>query len=91
MARSSHLKSAESSGYGYDDDHYYPSYSYYEECCPPVVDNLTYIALLSFLALATWLLHQQIQMSNLMMARRKKRQLSQFLFEGKLQTLLSDP
>ena len=78
------------SGYGYyEEPAYYPHYSsYYEECCHPVVANLTYIALLSFLALATWLLNQLIEMSMLMMVRRRKRQLSEIILEGKL---LSDP
>ena len=70
---------------GYSDYHepYHPdSYYYFEKCCPLVVEPLTYIALLSFIALAVYLLNEQIQMSMLMMAR-KKRQLNWFLI-GKI-------
>ena len=45
----------------------------YGDCCPAVVDPLTYIAFLSFLAAAVYLLNEQIQMSNLMMTKRRKK------------------
>ena len=50
------------------------------ECCPLVVDPLTLFALLSFIGAAVYLLNEQIAMSNLMMAKRKRRNL---LLEGK--------
>ena len=59
------------------------SYSsgYGGDCCPPVVDPLTYIALLSFLAAAIYFLQQQIEMSMLMMpGKRRKRS---FILEGR--------
>ena len=43
----------------------------YEECCPLVVDPLTFAALLSFLAAATYLLQTVIAMT-IMMARRRR-------------------
>ena len=45
----------------------------YGNCCPAVVDPLTYLAFLSFLAAAVYLLNEQIQMSMLMMAKRRKK------------------
>merc|ERR1711860_380679 len=64
------------SGYGHGDD-----YGHYEtiHCCPLTIDPYTWAALLSFIALATWLLNETIQMSMLMMARkRRKRTLMSF-------------
>ena len=64
------------SGYGHGDD-----YGHYEtiHCCPLTIDPYTWTALLSFIALATWLLNETIQMSMLMMARkRRKRTLMSF-------------
>ena len=42
------------------------------ECCPLVVDPLTYLALLAFLAAAVYLLNELIAMSMLMMVRKKR-------------------
>ncbi len=73
------LLSSSSSGYGYyDHNDYYPEtyhggYYYYDQCCPLVVDPLVYIALLSGIGLATYLLRELIPNSALMMARRRKR------------------
>ena len=50
-------------------------YDYYEmECCPLVVDPLIVLALISFIALATYLLQTVIDMS--MLGKRKKRSFS---------------
>ena len=72
-----------SSGYGHSSSGYGHSGSYssgYDDCCPPVVDPLTYIALLSFLAAAVYLLNEQIAMSNLMV--RRKREVKNVFIEG---------
>ena len=53
----------------------------HSDCCPLVVDPLTYIALLSFLAIATYFLQQLIIMS---MLSRKKRSVHSTFLEGKL-------
>lgn len=45
-------------------------------CCDLVVDPLTFIALVGFIALATYFLQQFIEMSMLEMMRRKKRKRS---------------
>ena len=66
---------------GYYNEHHHHNDGYggyghhggYHDCCPLVVNPLTYIALLSFLAAAVYLLREQIFMSNLMMAKRRKR------------------
>ena len=63
------------------------SYSSYSEnpsdCCPLVVDPLLYLAFLGFIAAATYFLVPVIEMSMLMMARRrKKRQYLNYIFEG---------
>lgn len=52
------------------------SYSsgYGSSCCPLVIDPMTLLALLGFLAAAVYLLNELIAMSMLMMARRRKRQ-----------------
>ena len=69
------------SGYGdYSNTGSYSS-GYGSDCCPLVVDPLTFISLLSFVALATYFLQQQIEMSMLMMARRK-RETFDFIFKG---------
>ena len=68
------------SGYGHSSHGSY-GHSGYGDCCPPVVDPLTYIALLSFLAAAIYFLQQQIEMSMLMMpGKRRKRS---FILEGR--------
>ena len=47
------------------------------ECCPLVVDPLTYAALIGFIGLATYFFNEFIAMSMLMMARkRRKRELN---------------
>ena len=46
------------------------------DCCDLVVDPLTFIALVGFIALATYFLQQFIEMSMLEMMRRKKRKRS---------------
>ena len=43
------------------------------ECCPLVVDPLTFAALTGFIGLATYFLERYIAMSMLMMARKKRR------------------
>ena len=59
------------SGYG----GYENSYKHYDsyDCCPLVVDPLAYISLISFLSIVIFFLRDLIEMSNLMMRRRKKR------------------
>ena len=60
------------SGYGHSD------YGHYEtvHCCPLTIDPYTWAALLSFIALGTYLLNQTIQMS--MLGGRRKRDLKRF-------------
>ena len=60
------------SGYGHSD------YGHYETvyCCPLTIDPYTWAALLSFIALGTYLLNQTIQMS--MLGGRRKRDLKRF-------------
>ena len=69
--------SAYSSGYGHSSSGHggYGSHSsgYGSDCCPLVVDPLTWLALLSFIGAATYLLNEVIAMSMLMMMRRRKR------------------
>ena len=63
----------------------------YGDCCPPVIDPLTYAALLGFLALATYFFERLIAMSMLMMAKRKRRDVvinSQIIHEGKIETYI---
>ena len=57
------------SGYG---DHY-GAYSGGGDCCPLVVDPLTYAALLGFLAAAVYFFQVLIEMSMLMMRRKRRR------------------
>ena len=82
----------QSSGHGGHSGHSGHSGSYSgghgDDCCPLVVDPLTVLALLSFLAAATFLLNQAISMSNLMVRRKRenritKSQLSEILHFGK--------
>ena len=54
-----------------------------EPCCPPVVDPLLIGALLTFLAAAVYFLQQLIEMSMLMMARKKRDTINTVLLEGK--------
>ena len=43
------------------------------DCCPQVVDPLTYAAIIGFIGLATYFFNELIAMSMLMMARKKRR------------------
>ena len=70
IASASNSEGSYSSGYGSD-------------CCPPVVDPLTYIAFLSFIGAAVYLLNEQIQMSMLMMAKKRKKRGTNIWTEGK--------
>ena len=61
------------------------------DCCPLVVDTLTYISLIAFIGLATYFLNEFIAMSMLAKKRkrRKKRNVvidSQLFHEGKIRT-----
>ena len=69
---SSGYKDLASLGSGYAGDHY-GSYSGGGDCCPLVVDPLTYASLLGFIALATYFLNVLIAMSMLMMRRKRRR------------------
>ena len=53
-----------------NDQNFGASSGYGSDCCPPVVDPLTFIALLSFIAAATYFLQFTITM--LLMMRRKR-------------------
>ena len=56
----------------------YGAYSSYGGgCCDPVVDPLTYAALLGFLALATYFFQVLIEMSMLAKKRRKRRSINE--------------
>ena len=64
------------------------------DCCPLVVDPLTYAALIGFIGLATYFFREFIAMSMLMMARKKRRKRelnlhSDIFNEGKLSYLTS--
>ena len=65
------------SGYGGDHSGYggghYGSYSSFGDCCPLVVDPLTYFALLGFLGAAIYFFQVLIEMSMLMMRRKRRR------------------
>ena len=56
------------------------------ECCPDVIDPMTLIALLGFLAAATFLLNELIAMSMLMKPpdRRKRSSFSEIFSEGNI-------
>ena len=55
------------------------------ECCPDVIDPMTLIALLGFLAAATFLLNELITMSMLMAPdRRKRSSFSEIYSEGNI-------
>lgn len=61
------------------------------DCCPLVVDTLTYISLIAFIGLATYFLNEFIAMSMLAKRRRKRRNVvidSQIIHEGKLCIIL---
>ena len=72
-----------SSGYGHSG---HGDYGHYEviHCCPLTIDPITWISLLSFIALGTYLLRETVDMS--MLGRRKKRSLSEIFIEGKVKT-----
>ena len=80
------------SGYGKSDYGSYGSYDVYgahsghgHDCCPLVVDPLTWFALLAFIAAAAYFLEVAVQMS--MLGRRKKRSifLESKYFSAKIQ------
>ena len=56
-------------------------YGYYD-CCPLVVDTLSYAALIGFIALATYFFSVRIEMSNLMMPAGGGRRLARGLMKG---------
>ena len=61
------------------------------DCCPLVVDTLTYISLIAFIGLATYFLNEFIAMSMLAKRRRKRRNVvinSQIIHEGKIETYI---
>ncbi len=60
------------SGYGHS-NYGHGSYSDGHDCCPLVTDPKTWIALLSFIAAATYFLRIEVTMSMLMMAGKKRR------------------
>ena len=47
-------------------------YGGYEDCCQPVVDPYTYLALLSGIGLVTWFLQMTITMTTFTPPRRKR-------------------
>ncbi len=60
------------SGYGGSGGH--GSYSGLgSDCCDPVIDPKTVLGLMTFIGAATYFLQQQIEMSMLMMARKRRR------------------
>ena len=65
------------SSYGHHDYYYEPSYS---SCCPLTVDSKTFVALIGFIGLATYLLLTVIDMS--MLGGRRKRSLSKVILTG---------
>ena len=68
-------------GGGYGDHGSYSSGG--GDCCPLVVDPLTYAALLAFLALATYFFNVLIAMS-MLMKKRKKRGFDILVEKGKI-------
>ena len=80
---STHLTFEDRSDYGgYHNSHYGGYGTYYHDCCPLVIDPKTFLALMSFIALATYFLQQRIINSNLMMpGKRRKR----WILQGKIQ------
>ena len=69
----------------------YGSYSGsgYSSCCPQVVDPKTFLALISFMAAAVYLLQTVIDMSALG-GRRKKRSVLNVFLQGKKKVELLD-
>ena len=60
---------------GYDHSSYGGGgYVDYKECCPLVIDNLTFVSLIGFIILATYFLRQAILLN--IMGRRKRRDIS---------------
>ena len=85
VKRKSYLKSQSSTNTEYSNEE---DFDYYEaECCPLVVDPLIVLALIGFIALATYLLQTVIDMS-MLGKRRRKRSFSEDLLniflEGKM-------
>ena len=87
----SHFDYHSGSGYGgsyggYSDPGYSHSGSYSsgygDDCCPLVVDPLTYSALLGFLALATYFFERLIAMS-MLMKKRRRREINILVDKGK--------
>ena len=83
----SHFDYHSGSGYGgYSDPGYSHSGSYSsgygDDCCPLVVDPLTYSALLGFIALATYFFERLIAMS-MLMKKRRKREINIIIEKGK--------
>ena len=68
---------------GYGTDHHGSFSSGGGDCCPLVVDPLTYAALLAFLALATYFFNVLIAMS-MLMKKRKKRDVDILVEKGKI-------
>ena len=58
------------------------------DCCPLVVDPLTYAALIGFIGLATYFFREFIAMSMLMMARKKRRKRELNLYSDILNEIL---
>ena len=56
------------------------AFSGHDDCCPLVVDPLTYIALLSFLVAATYFLWVAVTM-NIMGRKRRKRSVSEHVYD----------
>ena len=65
---------------GYDHSSYGGGYVDYKECCPLVVDNLTFVSLIGFIILATYFLRQAILLN--IMGRRKRRDISNINFNN---------
>lgn len=52
------------------------------ECCPAVIDPLLLTTLIAFIAAATYLLNQEIAMSNL--AKKRKKRYLNYIVEGNI-------
>ena len=76
-----------SGGYGHSSGGYSHG-GYFDDCCPPVVDPLTFTALMSFLALATYFLRIRITMDLMMAGRKKRRSISRNSENSELEDIL---
>ena len=76
-----------SGGYGHSSGGYSHG-GYFDDCCPLVVDNLTFTALMSFLALATYFLQTLITMNLMMAGRKKRRSISRNSEKSELEDIL---